>query len=1047
MSNNLNFHEIVAGAGNSRAMETDTILKNGASPKSHTSRGNFLKMKKLLILAFAMLLSMASAFAQDCDHSGTTGTLEWCLKNGTLTISGNGAMPDYSSPNYAPWYVYRQSILYLSIGSGVTKIGNNAFYNCSNLSALTIPNAITSIGGSAFENCNGLIGSLTIPNAVTSVGSFAFYGCNKLTSLTIGTGVTSIGNYAFNYCSGLTTVNFNATNCTSMGGVYTPVFEGCTASATLNIGNNVTKIPESAFCKFSGLTLLTMGSGVTSIGQSAFYSSGLTSLTIGSAVTSIGNSAFEYCSELTGSLIIPNGVNSIGSFAFYGCNKLASLTIGTGVTSIENYAFNYCSGLTTVNFNATNCTSMGGVYTAVFQGCTSFAALNIGNNVTKIPDAAFYGCSSITSITSFPTVPPTIYTYTFNNVSKSIPVYVLCNSLNAYQSASYWSSFTNYQAIPLSQPGNITGSTTVCAGGDAQTYSISAVPDAISYTWTLPYGWSGSSTTTSISATPGSNAQSGNVTVKANNNCGSSPTSTLTVTVNATPTTPTSINGATTVCAGGGAQTYSISPVSGATSYTWTLPIGWSGSSTTTSISAIPNSNAQNGDITVTANNSCGISPERTLAVTVHTPPATPTTITGPTTVCAGGDAQIYSISAVPDATSYTWTLPSGWSGSSTGTSISATPDADAQSGNIEVVANNDFCNSPESTLSVTVNTSPTAPASINGSTTVCAGGDAQIYSISAVPDATSYTWTLPNGWSGTSTSTSISATPGADAQSGNIEVIANNDCGSSPEKTLAVIVNTTIPTTPTAITGSTTVCAGEGAQTYSISAVSDATSYTWTLPSGWSGSSTTTTISATPDSNAQSGNIQVTADNGCGSSPESTLAITVNTPPTAPTGIDGTNAIEAGESTTLTASGGDEGSGCIYQWGTESCGNNIVSSQTGISITVSPTTTTTYWVRRIGDSPCNGITTDCATITVTVNQVGIDEISGDNIKIFPNPVKDELTITNYDLGITIVKIYDLQGKEVMERRLSDGKVDVSQLSPGTYILKTGAYIGKFVKE
>ncbi|MCL2042044.1 MAG: leucine-rich repeat domain-containing protein, partial [Bacteroidales bacterium] len=69
--------------------------------------------KHLFILGFAMLLSAASAFAQDCDYSGTTGTLEWCLKDGTLTISGEGAMPDYDEAlgsDPAPWYTYRRTI-------------------------------------------------------------------------------------------------------------------------------------------------------------------------------------------------------------------------------------------------------------------------------------------------------------------------------------------------------------------------------------------------------------------------------------------------------------------------------------------------------------------------------------------------------------------------------------------------------------------------------------------------------------------------------------------------------------------------------------------------------------------------------------------------------------------------------------------------------------------------------------------------------------------------------------------------------------------------
>ena len=175
------------------------------------------------------------------------------------------------------------------------------------------------------------------------------------------------------------------------------------------------------------------------------------------------------------------------------------------------------------------------------------------------------------------------------------------------------------------------------------------------------------------------------------------------------------------------------------------------------------------------------------------------------------------------------------------------------------------------------------------------------------------------------------------------------------------------IPSQPEIILGATTVCAGGSAQTYSISPVSGATSYTWNLPTGWSGSSTSTSISATPSASAQSGNITVKANNDCGSSTESTFSVTVNTPPTAPTNIIGITTITLGETTTLTAAGGNAGSGCTYQWGTGTCGSNIISGQSGASITVNPTLNTNYWVRRVGNLPCDTTTTTCASVSVSV--------------------------------------------------------------------------------
>ncbi len=149
---------------------------------------------------------------------GNNVTWTLSLSNGTLTISGTGAMADYSSYTDVPWYDYRSSIKSIVINDGVTSIGDYAFYDCSSLTSVTIPNSVTSIGEQAFCECYSLT-SITIPNSVTSIGNYAFYGCSSLTSITIPNSVTSIGNYAFKGCArlgkislgkGLETIGTNA---------------------------------------------------------------------------------------------------------------------------------------------------------------------------------------------------------------------------------------------------------------------------------------------------------------------------------------------------------------------------------------------------------------------------------------------------------------------------------------------------------------------------------------------------------------------------------------------------------------------------------------------------------------------------------------------------------------------------------------------------------------------------------------------------------------------------------------------------------------------
>ncbi len=183
--------------------------------------------------------------------------------------------------------------------------------------------------------------------------------------------------------------------------------------------------------------------------------------------------------------------------------------------------------------------------------------------------------------------------------------------------------------IKPATPGSISGNTTICAGS-SNTYTISSVTGATSYTWTLPTGWTGTSTTNTITTTAGTTG--GIISVSSNNNCGTSAAQSLTVVVNTTPTTPGSISGNAIICAGS-SNTYSITLVTGATSYTWSLPTGWTGTSTTNSITTTAGSTG--GTISVGANNACGTSSTQELSVTVSSAsPTTPGTISGNTTVC-----------------------------------------------------------------------------------------------------------------------------------------------------------------------------------------------------------------------------------------------------------------------------------------------------------------------------------------------------------------------------------------------------------------------------
>ncbi|GHT13870.1 hypothetical protein AGMMS4956_10730 [Bacteroidia bacterium] len=324
-------------------------------------------MKKLFISVAAVLLT-CNAFAEtqtwDCGYCGedsgctptnsVTATLN--TADSTLTISGIGAMSNYD----VPWSSSRADIKTLVINSGVTSIGQSAFFYCSSLTSVTIPNSVTSIGEQAFYGCSGLI-SVTIPNSVTSIGSYAFLNCSGLTAINVDNANTRY--------SSIDGVVYNKAQDTV---ILCPAGKG-----SVTIPNSVTSIGSSAFGGCSGLTAITIPNSVTSIGDGAFYGCrGLTSITIPNSVTSIGERAFLNCSGLT-SVTIPNSVTSIGDWAFADCSGLTSVTIPNSVTSIGYGAFSGCSGLTSVTI-PNSVTSIGSIGSLAFSGCTQLQQIIVG---------------------------------------------------------------------------------------------------------------------------------------------------------------------------------------------------------------------------------------------------------------------------------------------------------------------------------------------------------------------------------------------------------------------------------------------------------------------------------------------------------------------------------------------------------------------------------------------------------------------------------------------------------------------------------------------
>ena len=396
----------------------------------------------------------------------------------------------------------------VEIPDSVTSIGYGAFSYCRGLTSVEIPDSVTNIGYSAFSYCSSLT-SVMIPHGILTIGPYAFYDCSSLTSVTIPDSVTSIGDSVFEHCRALTDVYYggsragwnkiwfgknndqltNATiYCAKTDPTATPpqtpmptpiVTPNPTATpaeppvpTSGTCGENLTWKIEDGVLIISGTGAMmdyswcqgppvpwgaqfksvVIESGVTSIGNSAFYGSSLTSITIPDSVTSIGDYAFRRGS-LT-SITIPDGVTSIGECAFtessltsitipdsvtsigraaFSASSLTSIEIPDSVTNIGEGAFYVCPGLADDGGFVIVCNILCGYFgkgadvavptgvtkidMGAFQGCSSLVSIAIPDSVTSIAQGAFSGCSNLTSIT-IPDGVTSIENYTFFNCSS-----------------------------------------------------------------------------------------------------------------------------------------------------------------------------------------------------------------------------------------------------------------------------------------------------------------------------------------------------------------------------------------------------------------------------------------------------------------------------------------------------------------------------------------------------------------------------------------------------------------------------------------------------
>ncbi|MFM7016926.1 MAG: T9SS type A sorting domain-containing protein, partial [Bacteroidota bacterium] len=362
-------------------------------------------------------------------------------------------------------------------------------------------------------------------------------------------------------------------------------------------------------------------------------------------------------------------------------------------------------------------------------------------------------------------------------------------------------------------------------------------------------------------------------------------TSTITLTFVAIPAAPGPISGTTSYCnPGSSLYTYSISPVAGASSYTWTASAGVTivGNATSNSIQVkFVDSLVQVGlsaTISVKPNNSNGCFNATASTINVVaavSAPVTPPSVSGPDRACSG-DIYTYSISPVARASQYNWTMPTGatlLTGAGTNV-ITVSYGASFTGGNISVTASN-LCGTSSARLRSVALNYLTAPGLITGPIDGLCNATNVTYSVAPLFGAASYNWTVPAGATitGGAGTNAITVNFSGSFTSGNVTVSAVNGCGTGSARSLAI---KSAPAIPSVINGSTSVCVNS-TQIYSTTTVQGASSYTWSVPGGAvinSGQGSKTISMTYGPTASANGIVTVKASNACGTSNVRVLSV-----------------------------------------------------------------------------------------------------------------------------------------------------------------------------
>ncbi len=545
-------------------------------------------------------------------------------------------------------------------------------------------------------------------------------------------------------------------------------------------------------------------------------------------------------------------------------------------------------------------------------------------------------------------------------------------------------TFTTLCPAPAA-PGVITGPANVCKNGSGYVYTIPAIANATSYTWSVPTGAiiTAGASTNSITVSFSGTAVSGNISVTGSNICGTG-TASAPFAVTVLPQPVPTVSGPASACINSIGNAYSTE--TGMTGYAWTVSAGGTitGGATTNNITVTWNTTgAQSVSVTYTNGAGCVAAAPTVYAVNVVALPVP--TVTGPSVVCANAASIVYTTEA--GMTNYNWNVSIGGyiiAGAGTNAITVSWPYAGNRTVSVSYT-NPTGCGAAAATVyNVTIN--PAAVPTIGSSNDPCINSTNNQYITNS--GMLNYTWNVSSGGtitSGQGTNTINVTWSATGAQWVNVSYTNTYGCASVTPTVYNLFVNS-MPNAAGTITGTSAVCPGTTGVDYSCQEILNASGYQWTVPAGATivSGATTNHITVNFGTTPGTGNITVKGTNSCGSGQVSpAFPVTVNPIPATP--------VVTVNGSVLTSSA-PAGNQWYYQ-------GNPIPGATGQTYTV--TNNTGYYWCIVTVAGCISQPSNKAWVVVT----GMDEATGTAVSVYPVPNTGTFTVS---IAVAARETFDL---------------------------------------